>query len=50
LKVKHSPLNKKEVFRDFVTWQDLLRILSTSDLPNKSIVSAKIKEALKCAR
>jgi len=50
LKVKHSPLNKKEVFRDFVTWQDLLRILSTSDLPNKSIISAKIKEALKCAR
>jgi len=50
LKVKHSPLNKKEVFRDFVTWQDLLRMLSTSDLPNKSIISAKIKEALKCAR
>jgi len=50
LKVKQSPLNKKDIFREFVIWQDLLRMLSTSDLPNKSIISAKIKKILKYAR
>jgi hypothetical protein len=47
LKVKQSHLNN--VFRDFVTWQDILRVLSASNLPNKSIISAKIKEALEHA-
>ncbi len=50
LKVKRSPLNKEYVFRDFVTWQDLLKKLLSSDLPNRDIISAKIEEALIHAR
>jgi len=49
-KVKESPLNKKDIFHEFVTWQDTFKILSASDLSSKEIVSTKIEEALKHAR
>jgi len=31
LKVKQSPLNKKDVFREFVTWQDISEMISAYD-------------------
>ncbi|WP_290597945.1 MULTISPECIES: PGN_0703 family putative restriction endonuclease [unclassified Archaeoglobus] len=50
LKVKRSPLNKKDIFREFVTWQDISEIISAYDLPNRDTILAKIEEALKHAK
>lgn len=49
-KVKESPINKEDILREFVTWQDTFKIISASDLSSKEIVLTKIKEALQHAR
>ena len=48
-KVKESPINKKNIFRNFITWQDIIKIISSSNLSNKKIILAKLEEALKRA-
>lgn len=47
--LKESPLSKENVFRDFVTWQDIVKIVSQSDLSNGHLIVGKIEEALERA-
>lgn len=49
-KVKENLINKKNIFRNFITWQDIMEIISSSNLSNKEIILAKVKEALKHVR
>jgi len=44
--LKDSEINKDGIFRDFVTWQDILESLSGSNLLNKERIIKKIDEAL----
>jgi len=47
--LKESPLDGGHVLRDFVTWQDIVNIISQSDLPNRRLIVGKIEEALERA-
>jgi len=49
-KLRNHALSAGDIFRDFVTWQDINSAISASDLPNKEMVSTKIKVALEHAR
>lgn len=48
--LKNSAINGEGVFCDFITWQDVARMLLKSDHPDKEAILVKIQEALKHAR
>ncbi len=46
LKIKESAINDTGIFKDFVTWQDIRKKISESNLPDKNIIVKKIHDAL----
>lgn len=50
LEVKNSAINSEGVFYDFITWQDVAKMLLKFDHPDKEAILMKIQEALKHAR
>jgi len=50
LEVKNSAINGEGVFCDFITWQDVAKMLLKFDHPDKKAILMKIREALKHAR
>ena len=47
--LRNSLVNEADVFGDFVTWQDIRRIATASDLANKDLIVDTIEAALQHA-